>query len=736
MDFQTFSIPNLELDGFLEELNTVELESPVGAAPTPAAAAPMQENGSHKGAEPSLLESIADLSTVIELNTVPTEGWDPLFGVPCGTSPYTINVYRNQDKGVTAFVTEIEINGSVNTVASMIRDVNQIVNWFPSANDSVHFRLVDTVGDNHATLYVGAGEFDYVVSQHTINHDAGTVIVYDSVSHPSEPVTPYLSRGLVLPSGFSIEATGEGSCRVKAALQCHETAFMPGSSVSPEFFAQSFVVSVLCLTAPEDDSFMSALRAMQSGDKVVKIPLVNASPAPKPQLKRKAAKISQSDAAKKSQSPGSRVSAGPVASNVHTAATPVSTGSPFSKRRHVSVPTIARAPVSANVNVNAEATVSAPVSVSGGASSTKSATTATSTGLSSTPPQAQTQMVAAVSPQVMAMPPHGHPGAPAGWIPANPFVNNQLVAPAMTPAQFSALMPHPGAATGIEPVAVNMGMMNTWGYNPAAPAQAPTAVPEPTRRTSSFLEYKFPAQGQNGLQFRPLNRGYLIWTSELHKKFLAAVKKLGIDSAKPQSILNLMKVQGLTTTHIKSHLQKFRARLKKNPNALDEDMFEDPKSGDKDEVKGEDGDNDDAADVKPSVNVVDISKDDHEAVKSPDASVTESNATSNTPSSPSPSPSANQDTVVKVEPAEHSVDVENRTEASVAAPLDVMVQKISSQARALVESIGEFDREVPKHDSFDMSFAALKMLALMKTDNISKLTSDLSKIASLVPDKM
>ncbi|KAJ8560303.1 hypothetical protein K7X08_004361 [Anisodus acutangulus] len=48
------------------------------------------------------------------------------------------------------------------------------------------------------------------------------------------------------------------------------------------------------------------------------------------------------------------------------------------------------------------------------------------------------------------------------------------------------------------------------------------------------------------------------WTPELHKKFIKAVKQLGIDQAIPSRILELMKVEGLTRHNIASHLQKFR----------------------------------------------------------------------------------------------------------------------------------------------------------------------------------
>lgn len=55
----------------------------------------------------------------------------------------------------------------------------------------------------------------------------------------------------------------------------------------------------------------------------------------------------------------------------------------------------------------------------------------------------------------------------------------------------------------------------------------------------------------------------VVWSSELHLKFMNAVDKLGLEKAVPKKILELMNVPALTRENVASHLQKYRLYLKR-----------------------------------------------------------------------------------------------------------------------------------------------------------------------------
>nr|QSD99716.1 MYB family transcription factor [Melilotus albus] len=55
----------------------------------------------------------------------------------------------------------------------------------------------------------------------------------------------------------------------------------------------------------------------------------------------------------------------------------------------------------------------------------------------------------------------------------------------------------------------------------------------------------------------------VVWSTDLHRKFLAAVNQLGFEKAVPKKILDLMNDENLTRENVASHLQKYRLYLKK-----------------------------------------------------------------------------------------------------------------------------------------------------------------------------
>ncbi|KAK3233108.1 hypothetical protein CYMTET_56560 [Cymbomonas tetramitiformis] len=66
-----------------------------------------------------------------------------------------------------------------------------------------------------------------------------------------------------------------------------------------------------------------------------------------------------------------------------------------------------------------------------------------------------------------------------------------------------------------------------------------------------------------GKDVRPSKKPRLVWTTELHQRFLNAVNHLGVKSAVPKTILQLMNVEGMTRENVASHLQKYRLYLKR-----------------------------------------------------------------------------------------------------------------------------------------------------------------------------
>ncbi|KAG0462279.1 hypothetical protein HPP92_020755 [Vanilla planifolia] len=69
---------------------------------------------------------------------------------------------------------------------------------------------------------------------------------------------------------------------------------------------------------------------------------------------------------------------------------------------------------------------------------------------------------------------------------------------------------------------------------------------------------------------RTSKRPRMVWTPQLHKRFMDVVSHLGIKNAVPKTIMQLMNVEGLTRENVASHLQKYRLFLKRIQGDTDE----------------------------------------------------------------------------------------------------------------------------------------------------------------------
>ncbi|XP_047331674.1 transcription factor LUX-like [Impatiens glandulifera] len=56
-------------------------------------------------------------------------------------------------------------------------------------------------------------------------------------------------------------------------------------------------------------------------------------------------------------------------------------------------------------------------------------------------------------------------------------------------------------------------------------------------------------------------RHRIVWTPQLHKRFIDVVAHIGLQNAVPNSIFQMMNVEGLTRDNVASHLQKYRLYL-------------------------------------------------------------------------------------------------------------------------------------------------------------------------------
>ncbi|KAF8074404.1 hypothetical protein N665_1104s0012 [Sinapis alba] len=80
---------------------------------------------------------------------------------------------------------------------------------------------------------------------------------------------------------------------------------------------------------------------------------------------------------------------------------------------------------------------------------------------------------------------------------------------------------------------------------------------------------------QDGEESSTRKKPRVVWSQELHQKFVHAVQQLGLDKAVPKKILDYMNIEGLTRENVASHLQKYRLYLKKIDEGQNQNMTQD-----------------------------------------------------------------------------------------------------------------------------------------------------------------
>ncbi|CAG7901812.1 unnamed protein product [Brassica rapa] len=94
------------------------------------------------------------------------------------------------------------------------------------------------------------------------------------------------------------------------------------------------------------------------------------------------------------------------------------------------------------------------------------------------------------------------------------------------------------------------------------PLKAITPTPTASSSTAETGGNKKEMEQQKQLQMHRKQRR--CWSSELHRRFLHALQKLGGSHvATPKQIRDLMQVDGLTNDEVKSHLQKYRLHTRR-----------------------------------------------------------------------------------------------------------------------------------------------------------------------------
>lgn len=129
----------------------------------------------------------------------------------------------------------------------------------------------------------------------------------------------------------------------------------------------------------------------------------------------------------------------------------------------------------------------------------------------------------------------------------------------MPGALSAALASHPLASLAHLPTEAAQALV---GQALAAPDGASGGPgPSALEREESAAARDSPEAGGGGAGGP--RRPRLLWTQELHNRFINALSHLGLKQAVPKNILTMMNVEGMTRENVASHLQKYRLHLRK-----------------------------------------------------------------------------------------------------------------------------------------------------------------------------
>eukprot|EP00850_Spirogloea_muscicola_P013613 SM000093S24424 [mRNA] locus=s93:195063:198358:- [translate_table: standard] len=153
------------------------------------------------------------------------------------------------------------------------------------------------------------------------------------------------------------------------------------------------------------------------------------------------------------------------------------------------------------------------------------------------------------------------------WPAGLPIVSEQLEAAVAT--VLSAAEPSQAAA-GTEELTSPVGRGKKRPAEEAKPPLPPPILVEEDEEAFDFggeagseATTSGGSGGSAGPSGRQSKKSRLVWTAELHSRFMNAVNHLGVKHAVPKTILQLMNVEGMTRENVASHLQKYRLYLKR-----------------------------------------------------------------------------------------------------------------------------------------------------------------------------